>query len=151
MKQIFKSFYTKSGTNPNSVIFLYNGNEITDGDSTFGQLANIIDKKRNKMNILVASKQNDSPSQFIFEKVIGFDESMKDFAKMVILLAMKEYHDNDDEKCTLISAKFEERYGGFWSCSLNKIGCGSSIFYYFGYFIRIKYDNYLIRIAKTHE
>lgn len=88
MKQLFQKFYSKAGINPNSVIFLYNGGKITNEDSTFEQLANIEDKIRNKMNILVTYTPYNSSSQFIFETVLGADESMKDFAKMVVLLAL---------------------------------------------------------------
>ena len=151
IKQLFQSFYMKTGTKPNSVTFLYNGGDITNEESTFEQLANIDDKYRNKMNILVANTLNNSSSQFIFEKVKGADESMKDFAKMVILLGMKEYPDNDGDKCNLILDKFEEHYEGHWSCSIIKNEYGESAFYQVGYFMRIKYGNYIIKIAKTSE
>ena len=142
MKQLFQKFYSKAGINPNSVIFLYNGGKITNEDSTFEQLANIEDKIRNKMNILVTYTPYNSSSQFIFETVLGADESMKDFAKMVVLLALKEDPDNDgynNNKFLLIVNKFREHYGGYWSCSFFKEG--ESIFNHVGYFIRIKYDN----------
>ena len=152
MNQIFQKFYSKAGVNPNSIAFLYNGDNITNKDSTFDQLANIDDKRRNKMNILVSYLPYNSSSQFIFETVVGADESMKDFAKMVILLALKEYPDNDcynNNKCLLIVNKFHEHYGGYWCCSFFKEG--ESIFNYIDYFIRIRYDNYIIKIAKTSD
>ena len=43
------------------------------------------------MNILVANTPNESSDQIIFTHVKGADESMKEFTKMVILLAMKEH------------------------------------------------------------
>ena len=151
MKQIFQSFYSKSGINPNSLTFIYNGEIITNGEATFEQTANSDDKNRNKMNLLVANSPNSASSEFIFENVIGADESMKDFAKMVILLAMKEHPEDDDSKIDLIHEKFKERYEGSWSCSIYKIGYGSSIFNVFGCFMRIKYGNYIIKIAKTSQ
>ena len=81
MKQIFQNFCSKAGASPNSVSFLYNGDKITNLEATFEQLANIDDKNRNKMTILVINTPNQSSTEFIFERVDGVDESMKDFAK----------------------------------------------------------------------
>ena len=152
MNQIFKKFCAKTSLNPNSVTFLYNGNDISNETSSFEQLVNMDDKLRNQMTILVANTPNKFSSEFIFETVIGADESMKDFAKMVILLAMKEYPDIDTDnypKCKLIVNKFKERYGGNWSASFFKEG--ESIFSHLGCFIKIKYGNYIIKIARTVE
>ena len=91
MKQIFQKFYSKTGANQNSVTFLYNGGDISNSEETFDQLSNIDDKNRNKMNILVANTPNESSDQIIFTHLKGADESMKEFTKMVILLAMKEH------------------------------------------------------------
>ena len=71
MNQIFQKFYTKAGVSPNSVTFLYNGGDISNEKLTFEQLANIEDKNRNKMNILVANTPNKSSSEFIFIRVWG--------------------------------------------------------------------------------
>ena len=150
MKQVFQSFYSKAGINKNSVSFLYNGEDITNVESTFEQLANIDDKKRNKMNILVANIPNDS-SQFIFERIDHGDELMKDFSKMVILLALKEHPNNYDDMSELIVTKFQNQYGGRWSCCFVKIGYGGGAFLAPGslYYIKIKYGNYMIKIAQT--
>ena len=55
------------------------------------------------MSTYFSSKQslrtNSSSSQFIFVEEKGADESMKDFAKMTILLAIKEHPEDDHEKC----------------------------------------------------
>ena len=151
MKQIFQNFYSKAGVSPNSVTFLYNGRDITNEGSTFYQLANIDDKNRNKMNILVTNIPNNSSSQFFFERGDQVDDSMKDFAKMVILFSMNEYPDDDDAKANLIVNKFQERYKRRWSCCLYKKDLGGAFFNSFGFFFWIRYDNYDIVIAKTHE
>ena len=125
--------------------------DIKNEDSTFYQLANIDDKNRNKMNILVTNIPNNTSSQFVFEKAEGADDSMKDFAKMVILFSMNEYPDDDDAKTKLIVYKFEERYRGHWSCYLYKKDLGGAFFRYSTFFFWIRYGNYDIVIAKTHE
>ena len=136
MQYIFQQFLVKADVNINSVIFLYNGNIVTDTELTFQQLSNIDDKKRNKMNILVGKAKTDSFSQFIFLACKGANESMKEYAKMTILLAMQEHPDSDPDKCSLIRTKFEEKYGGSWSTSMVKEGASS--FTYYDYFIGIK-------------
>ena len=57
---------------------------------TFDQLSNSDDKNRNKMNILVCDSSTNFSNQFVFQISEGADESMKDYAKMAILLAMQE-------------------------------------------------------------
>ena len=53
---IFQNFATKINIDLNSLLFIYNGNNITNYNLTFYQLANLDDKKRNKINILVYDK-----------------------------------------------------------------------------------------------
>lgn len=60
MKEIVNKFLFKSSLNINSVYFLYGGNKLLDYDITFDNLANLDDKFRNKMNILVVDKPNPS-------------------------------------------------------------------------------------------
>ena len=148
MKLFFQKFSSKLNTKLNSVFFLYNGNNITDTDLTFEQLANIDDKKRNKMSIIVSDLKSSIASQFIFAKCEGADESMKEFAKMVILLVMTEYQNEDDvKKSIIIRNKFEEKYGNDWCVSIVKEG-GTS-FRYYGYFMGIKFKDYKITIGRT--
>ena len=149
MQTIFQKFETKANINQNSVVFLYDGNNITNKQLTFNQLANNDDKYRNKMNILVSKSFDSSSSEFIFVKNKGADESMKDYAKMAILLAMKEHPDDDCQKSALVQNKFEEKYGGYWGCSFVKEG--GTCFHYKVYFLAIKFGSYKITIAKTHE
>ena len=78
MMLLFQKFLTKISINPNSVIFLYDGNNITNTSLTFEKLLNIDDRTRNKMTILVSKVNIYSSSDFIFEKEIGADEVMKD-------------------------------------------------------------------------
>ena len=128
MKQIFHRFLSKNSLSPNSVIFIYDGNNITNIESTFEKLMNIDDRNRNKMTILVSKENNSSSSQFLFEIEIGADEKMTEYAKMVILFAINEYPEDDHKKCKLIAKKFEEKYSGYWNCSVIKDGDAS--FYY---------------------
>ena len=51
--QIFQKFSIKSGININSVTFIYNGDGNINRNLIIDQVANNIDKNRNKMNILV--------------------------------------------------------------------------------------------------
>ena len=150
MKQMIQQFLTKTNINPNSVIFLYSGNIINNPELTFDQIANIDDKNRNKMNILVHNSNIGSSSdQFQFTLCFGADESMKDYAKMVILLAFQEYPDGYPDKCSLIKKKFEKQYGGYWSCSFIKEG--ATALNYLDYFLGIHFRGYKITIAKTRN
>ena len=97
----------------------------------------------------LSEPQDNSESEFIFEKEIGFDSSMKEYAKIVILQAIKEYPFDEHGKCIFVSEKFEESYGGNWSCSFIKSGDSSVIYYDF--YGKIKYGDYSIKIAKTSE
>ena len=71
---------------------------------------------------------------------------MKDYSKMAILFAMNEYPEDYHKKCLLIEEKFEEKYKGFWNCSVIKDGDAS--FYYHDFYMKIKYGNYTIKICK---
>ena len=122
MGKIFRNFTSKASVNPNSIVFLYNGTSISNQNLTFDQLSNIDDKKRNKMNILVTNALLSSSPKFIFLAEEGADESMKDYAKMTILLALQEYPDDHPKKSQLIKNKFDEKYGGCWLCSFVKEG-----------------------------
>ncbi len=103
------------------------------------------------MNIIATNSSFDSPPEFIFAKCVGADKSMKDYTKMTILLAMKEYPNDYSKKVGLILEKFEEKYGGHWSCAFMKIDGGSCGLYYYDYFINLKYGDYKICIAKTSD
>ena len=52
------------------------------------------------------------------------------------------------KKCLLIAEKLEEKYKGHWNCSVIKDGDAS--FYYNDYYMKIKYDNYTIKISKIN-
>ena len=96
------------------------------------------------MSTYFSSKQslrtNSSSSQFIFVEEKGADESMKDFAKMTILLAIKEHPEDDHEKCLFVAKKFEDYYF---------IKDGDDSFYFHDVNIKIKYEGYTIKIAKV--
>ena len=146
IKIFIQKFSSKIGADPSSLFFIYNGYNITNTELTFDQICNKDDKKRKKMNVLV-NKLYISPNDFIFLKCKGADEQMQEFAKMIILLAMQEYPDDDEKKSELIASKFDEKYGNHWSVSFIKEG-GSSFLSY-KYSIKIQYKGYKIKIAQT--
>ena len=150
MSLIFQRFIDKSGVNPNSVIYLYNGKTITNKELTFDQLSNSDDKFRCKMNIIVINSSEKSSSQFTFLDTFQIDESMQDFSKMAILLAFQECPDDGGKMCALIKSKFEERYGGKWLCCIYKDGYGNISFDCYAA-ISIKYLGYKISIIQTQE
>ena len=53
LKDIFKLFKNKVNANDKILIYLYDGIKIQNEELTFNEVANQIDKERNKMNILV--------------------------------------------------------------------------------------------------
>ena len=110
--KIIQKYLSKSQVDPYSVSFLYNGGLITNKYLTFAQLSNSYDKSRNKMNVLVTNSISKSSLEFKFESSTGADESMKDYAKMVILFALQKYSDDNLRQCQLIQDKFENQYGG---------------------------------------
>ena len=58
MIDIINKYLMKMGKNENDLLYIYGGN-IIDYELTFIQQANELDKNRNKMNILVQSKNDD--------------------------------------------------------------------------------------------
>jgi hypothetical protein len=60
MSEICNKFISKSNLNENNINYVYNGTGCKQFDKnlTFNQIANIFDKKRKKMNILVISNEN---------------------------------------------------------------------------------------------
>ncbi len=149
LKEICKKFSTKVGINENSLAIIYNGDIITNTEFTFEQLANIDDKKRNKMNVLVSQTNSSNPSQFIYEKCIIEDESMKEFAEMTILLALQKFPNDDYKKCEFVVNKFGEKYGGEWGVSFFKNG--DSAYWYRGNYIKVRFAGYLIKILQTSK
>ena len=147
MEKIIQQFIAKVGSQSNSLAFLYNGSTITNRNLTFDQLSNIDDKNRNKMSIIVSNSLTNSSNQFIFEICEGADESMKDYAKMTILLAMQEHPHDYPKMSKIIVLKFEEKYEGDWFCSFVKEG--GTTFHFYDYFLKIIYGDYKITIAKT--
>ena len=53
LKDIYKNFRFKAKAEGTQLIYLYNGANIENDELTFNDLANRLDKDRNKMNILV--------------------------------------------------------------------------------------------------
>ena len=148
MKYIFQQFINKANINPNSVAFLYNGTIINNKELTFNELSNSDDKYRNKMNIIVTNSSQSSSLKFEFGNFKGFDEQMKDYAKMSILLAFQEAPDDGAERCGIIAIKFEERYGGEWACVIYEVGSGN-LFFRTSNYLAVKYREYKIVIFKT--
>ena len=147
--KIIRQYLTKSQVDPNSVSFLYNGGLITNKNLTFAQLSNSYDKSRNKMNVLVINSISKSSLEFKFESVTGADESMKDYAKMVILFSLKEYPDDNAKQCRLIRNKFENQYGGSWICCKFKVGLGAINLIFKNYDICIIYGDFKFIISKS--
>ena len=58
MKDIYKSFKFKAKAEGKQLIYLYSGGIIETDELTFNDIANQVDKKRNKMNILVTEREN---------------------------------------------------------------------------------------------
>ena len=76
---------------------------------------------------------------------------MKDYAKRIILLSIKEHPDNHLEKCKLILSKFYEKYGGNWNCTFMKDDAGAGWFNVGRFFIHVKYGDYKIMIFTSPE
>ena len=58
LKNIIERFLFKSGLNFNSVSFLYSGFQMSNLGLTFNELANVDDRNRRKMNIIVIDINN---------------------------------------------------------------------------------------------
>ena len=89
-----------------------------------------------------------SKSSFNFIKVEGTDDSMLEFAKMVILLVLDDYPEpeNDWRKANKVAQKFEEKYGGYWCASFIKNG--DVRFIYDDIYIKLSYKDYNIKIGR---
>ena len=89
-----------------------------------------------------------SKSNFNFIKVEGTDDSMLEYAKMTILLAIEEFpnSENDWEKANIVAQKFEEKYGGCWCVSFIKNG--DVRFIYDDIYIKLSYKDYNIKIGR---
>ena len=85
-------------------------------------------------------------SDFEIEKNVGFDKSMIEYAKMIILYAFSEYKDNFYKMCEFVSLKFEEKYEGSWGTSIIKDG--DSCYVYIKFCLTMKYKDYTIKINK---
>ena len=142
LDKIIQQYLTKSQVDQNSVSFLYNGGLISNKSLTFDQLSNSYDKSRNKMNVLVTNSISKSSLDFKFENSNGADESMKDFAKMAILLALQKYPDNNPKQCELIQEKFERQYRCPWNCIKNKAGLGGFSIHFNNCFITVTYGDF---------
>ena len=151
MDKIIRQYLTKSQVNPNSVSFLYNGGLITNKSLTFDQLSNSYDKSRNKMNVLVTNSISKFSLEFNFLKSIGINESMKDYVKTTILLALQEFPNDNTKQCKLICEKFGNQYGGTWNCIKCKSGCGGAWINYNNYLIQISYGDYKFNIFKIFK
>ena len=88
-----------------------------------------------------------SLSSFIIQSNENADNKMIDLAKMAILMSFKEYPNDFLEKCRFIQTKFEEKYGHKWDVSI--IEDGDSLFFYDKYYLKIKYNDYIIKIMRT--
>ena len=89
-----------------------------------------------------------SKSSFKFIKVEGTDNSMLEYVKMVILLAVDEFPEpeNDWKKANKVAQKFEEEYGGYWCVSFIKNG--NVRFIYDDIYMKLSYKDYNIKIGR---
>ena len=92
-----------------------------------------------------------SKSSFNFIKVEGTDDSMLEYAKMAILLAIDEYPDseNDWRKANRVAQIFEKKYGGYWCVSFIKNG--DVRFIYDDIYMKLNYKDYIIKIGRQKK
>ena len=80
---------------------------------------------------------------FIFHQKIGANNSLLDYTKMVILLALQPQQKRLYEKCKIMREKFNERYSDSnWEVIIYYINCGSCCCDYKSVFISVEYDKY---------
>ena len=84
---------------------------------------------------------------FNFLQILGMNDSMIEDTKMLILLAIHDYPNDDYKKATFIMNKFQEKYGGFWTCCFYKNGQISTN--YFDFWVHLTYKDYRISIWKS--
>ncbi len=84
---------------------------------------------------------------FTFTHTIGMNDSMIEDTKMIILFAFHDYPNDDYKKATFIKNKFEEKYGGNWSCLIFKNAQLASSYY--DIFVDLNYKDYGIKIWKS--
>ena len=85
-------------------------------------------------------------SSFNLIKEEGTDNSIIEYAKMAILLAIDEFPDDDWRKANKVAQKFEENYGGYWCVSFIKNG--DVRFIYNDIYIKLRYKDYIIKIGR---
>ena len=77
MKDICQKYANKIGRNINSLVFLYGGSNLN-FQLSFKEQANIIDKERNKMNVLVYKNLNEFACPKCGEKINLNNEKIND-------------------------------------------------------------------------
>ena len=85
-------------------------------------------------------------SSFNLIKEEGTDNSIIEYAKMAILLAIDEFPEDDWRKANKVAQKFEEKYGGYWCASFIKNG--DVRFIYNDIYIKLSYKDYIIKIGR---
>ena len=90
----------------------------------------------------ISTSANQNAEQFDFGHAIGADESVKDTAKMSILLSFQPEYGTFYEKSKIIQKKFEEKYGGEWRVITFKKNCGGSFGHYKSIYLYIHYKDY---------
>ena len=83
---------------------------------------------------------------FEFLSTIGADNSMLDYAKMVILFSFQKEFDTVYKKCEIIRSKFEEKYGGSWVVGMFQNNLSDISACYDKICLCILYNNYNIKI-----
>ena len=102
IEEIFNKFSVKSGENLNNLLFLYSGKAILEKNINLNSIMNQIDKKRNKMNILVIDKSKDEDLdynnyyKFSTEPSTTYIESTQAFSADNNYVNEAQYRSNDN-------------------------------------------------------
>ena len=96
------------------------------------------------------SLNNNSKDLFSFYQKLGADNSMLDYAKMVILFSHQPQYENLFDKCKIIKEKFREKYtDSDWHVIIYLAYNGSCASSYKSVFISVEYDKYIYIIYNS--
>ena len=86
MEQVLNIFEEKAGVNKNNLVFLYSGKKMNNYQLTFDQIANKLDKERNKMNIVVIEMENRKLIQILMIIIQIYLILHKIYQKLIMVL-----------------------------------------------------------------
>ena len=122
INEIIKNFEIKSNIEKDKVCYFYNGNLLeANKDSKLEDLINLIDKERNKMNILV----NDINEKVIYENIIKAKEIICPECKEPIYIKIDNYkfHLNNCKNGHKISHIQFDEFENTQKIDISKIKC----------------------------